>query len=281
MNNAEHKYLKALQLAKDSPQRPDRTGTGTRSIFAPQPIVLTPEDGWCLPYTKRLFARGVIAELCWMLQGHTHVGWLQERGVHIWDEWAGEDGELGPVYGAQLGPQWGPWLDELAANPYGRRHILTTWDWRAVAAGECALPPCHGLVIQGYVRESPRLTLAHPLTLDLQVYQRSADVFLGLPFNLLSYQIMHALACRALKMQPGRLTYVIGDLHLYANHEAAAREQLGRALAVRRGHTASPESWRPRVTIDMFACDPRHPEPEQISVVGYEPMGPIRAQVSV
>lgn len=261
----ERQYLLLLDdIRENGVTRGDRTGTGTRSIFAPSPLVIE-GDHWCLPLTKRLFTRGVIAELCWFLSGDTNVRALQAQGVRIWDEWADANGDLGPVYGAQLVEQWEGFLHGIKHNPLSRRHILTTWNHRVVE--HCALPPCHGLVSQAYVAGGK---------LHWYTFQRSADAFLGLPFNLFSYQLFQRLACEYAGLRPGRLTYALGDAHIYNNHEKQVDIQLGRWHSLE--NVGGLERTTPRVT---FTGDPLAPQPHDFTVSNYNPLPTIKAEVSV
>jgi thymidylate synthase len=203
----------------------DRTGTGTRSVFGHQ---MRFELSACFPLltTKKLNTKAIIHELLWFLKGDTNVKYLQDNGVHIWDEWADEDGDLGPVYGAQ----WRSWPDaegmyidqvanlvkDLKLNPDSRRHIVSAWNVTDIA--DMALPPCH-LLFQCYVANGE---------LSLQVYQRSADVFLGVPFNIASYALLTMMLARVTGLKPGALIWTGGDCHLYANHLEQAHTQLGR-----------------------------------------------------
>src|ERR1700712_1650938 len=203
----------------------DRTGTGTRSIFGHQ-MRFDLSDGFPLVTTKKVHLRSVVVELLWFLQGSTNVRWLQERGVSIWDEWADADGELGPVYGHQ----WRSWpapdgrhIDQIAAvvqslrtNPHSRRHIVSAWNVAEVA--EMALPPCHTM-FQFYVAEG---------ALSCQLYQRSADIFLGVPFNLASYALLTEMMAQVCNLQPGDFVHTFGDAHLYNNHIEQATLQLSR-----------------------------------------------------
>ena len=203
----------------------DRTGTGTRSIFGHQ-MRFDLADGFPLVTTKKVHVRSVVVELLWFLQGSTNVRWLQERGVSIWDEWADAEGELGPVYGHQ----WRSWptpdgghIDQIAAlvrslrtNPDSRRHIVSAWNVAEVA--EMALPPCHTM-FQFYVADG---------RLSCQLYQRSADVFLGVPFNIASYALLTEMMAQVVGLQPGDFVHTLGDAHLYSNHLDQARLQLTR-----------------------------------------------------
>ena len=203
----------------------DRTGTGTRSIFGHQ-MRFDLSAGFPLVTTKKVHLRSVVVELLWFLRGCTNVQWLQERGVKIWDEWADAEGELGPVYGHQ----WRSWpapdgrsIDQIAAvvrslreNPDSRRHIVSAWN--AAEIGEMALPPCHTM-FQFYVADG---------RLSCQLYQRSADVFLGVPFNIASYALLTEMVAKVVGLRPGDFVHTLGDAHLYSNHFEQARLQLTR-----------------------------------------------------
>lgn len=240
----ELQYLGLLQELVDKSDeevREDRTGTGTYSVFGRQ-IRFDLSQGFPLITTKKLFTRGIVAELLWMLSGSTNVKPLQEQGVHIWDEWADTEGELGPVYGKQ----WRSWvgpnqylevpgergsydvvrkrIDQIAnviksikENPGSRRHIVTAWNPAEV--DKMALPPCH-MMFQFYVDNGK---------LSCQLYQRSADIFLGVPFNIASYALLTHLIARECGLEVGEFVHTFGDLHLYADHVEQAKEQLTRA----------------------------------------------------
>jgi thymidylate synthase len=216
--------LMELVLKKGVEKR-DRTGVGTISIFGHQ-ARYDLADGFPLMTTKRLFAKAIVYELLWFLRGETNVRYLQERGVTIWDEWADANGELGPVYGHQ----WRSWptpdggtIDQIAnlvrdlkANPDSRRHIVTAWNPADVP--KMALPPCHCL-FQFYVANG---------RLSCQLYQRSADIFLGVPFNIASYALLTLMIAQVTGLKPGEFVHTLGDAHLYLNHLDQAREQLTR-----------------------------------------------------
>jgi thymidylate synthase len=218
-----HELLERI-LATGS-DKSDRTGTGTRSVFGHQ-MRFDLADGFPVVTTKKLHLRSIVVELLWFLQGSTNVRWLQERGVTIWDEWAGPDGDLGPVYGHQ----WRSWptpdgrhIDQIAAvvrslreNPDSRRHIVSAWNVAEV--GDMALPPCHAL-FQFYVADG---------RLSCQLYQRSADVFLGVPFNIASYALLTQMMAQVVGLRPGDFVHTLGDAHLYSNHFEQARLQLTR-----------------------------------------------------
>jgi thymidylate synthase len=226
-NPADIAYLGLLQDVLDhGVDRDDRTGTGSRSVFGRQ-MRFDLTAGFPLLTTKKLHLKSIILELLWFLRGDTNVGWLQQRGVTIWDEWAHpETGELGPVYGKQ----WRSWaapdgrtidqiagvLHSLKTNPNSRRHVVSAWNPADV--DDMALPPCHCL-FQFYVAEG---------RLSCQLYQRSADMFLGVPFNIASYALLTLMMAQALGLKPGDFIHTLGDAHLYHNHFEQAREQLSR-----------------------------------------------------
>ena len=209
----------------------DRTGTGTRSVFGHQ-MRFDLAAGFPVLTTKRLHLKSIIGELLWFLRGDTNVRWLQERGIRIWDEWADADGNLGPVYGYQ----WRSWptpdgrhIDQIAkvveairTNPDSRRHIVSAWNVADV--DDMALPPCHTM-FQFYV--APGVDGARG-RLSCQLYQRSADIFLGVPFNIASYALLTLLVAQQTDLEPGDFVHTLGDAHLYSNHLEQAREQLGR-----------------------------------------------------
>lgn len=221
----------------------DRTGTGTLSVFGHQARYdlrnacgeegpPTPESGFPLLTTKKLHARSIVEELIWFVRGDTNKNWLNERGVSIWDEWADADGELGPIYGRQ----WRRWpapdgteIDQLEAvveslrnTPHSRRHIVSAWNVGQIP--EMALPPCHCL-FQFDVSPDPD---GGTERLSCQLYQRSADVFLGVPFNIASYALLTVLLARICGYRPGEFIHTLGDAHLYVNHLDQARELLTR-----------------------------------------------------
>lgn len=209
----------------DGVEREDRTGTGTLSVFGHQ-MRFDLSAGFPLITTKKVHLRSVIAELVWFLSGSTNVGWLQENGVTIWDEWADEQGELGPIYGCQ----WRSWpapdgrhIDQIAQvvhsirkNPASRRHVVSAWNVADI--GEMALPPCHTL-FQFYVADDK---------LSCHMYQRSADIFLGVPFNIASYALLTHMIAQVCHLKVGDLVHSLGDTHLYTNHIEQARSQLSR-----------------------------------------------------
>lgn len=219
-------YLDLMQNILDhGVEKEDRTGTGTLSIFGYQ-MRFNLQDGFPLMTTKKLHLKSIIYELLWFLHGDTNVRYLQDHGVRIWNEWADENGDLGPVYGAQ----WRSWqasdgstidqianlMQQLRTNPHSRRLLVSAWN-----VGELphmALPPCH-VLFQFYVADQ---------TLSCQLYQRSADVFLGVPFNIASYALLTMMIAQASGLRPGEFVHTLGDAHLYKNHLEQARLQLNR-----------------------------------------------------
>ena len=222
----ERQYLALLaDIMTTGVERGDRTGTGTLSVFGRQ-LRFDLAQGFPLLTTKRVHFRSILVELLWFLRGETNVRWLQDRGVTIWDEWADEVGELGPVYGKQ----WRSWaapdgrvIDQITAaqrsirtDPESRRHMVSAWNPAEV--DDMALPPCHCL-FQFYVADG---------RLSCQLYQRSADVFLGVPFNIASYALLTMMMAQACGLQPGEFVHTLGDAHLYLNHLDQAKLQLTR-----------------------------------------------------
>ena len=219
-------YLVLLQHILDhGNKRPDRTGTGTISVFGYQ-FKCDLEEGFPLLTTKKLHLKSIIYELLWFLKGDTNVKYLQENGVRIWNEWADDNGDLGPVYGKQ----WMSWerkdgttvnqienaIHQIKTNPYSRRIIVNAWNVGEL--GEMALTPCHAL-FQFYVADG---------RLSCQLYQRSADVFLGVPFNIASYALLTMMMAQVCGLKPGTFVHTFGDVHLYLNHLEQAKLQLTR-----------------------------------------------------
>ena len=261
-------YLDILdRILREGVQKGDRTGTGTLSIFGTQsryPLA----DGFPLLTTKKLHLKSIIYELLWFLRGDTNVHWLQERGVRIWNEWADENGELGPVYGHQ----WRSWpdykggtidqiqmvVDQLKTNPDSRRMIVSAWNVAEV--NEMALPPCH-TIFQFYVADGH---------LSLQLYQRSADTFLGVPFNIASYALLLQLMAQVTGFEPGDFIHTTGDTHLYLNHLDQARLQLTREPRQLPTMKLNPDV---KSIIDF--------QYEDFELVCYDPHPHIKAEVSV
>jgi thymidylate synthase len=250
-DHPERQYLALLaDILETGVRRGDRTGVGTLGVFGRQ-MRFDLAKGFPLLTTKRLHRKSIILELLWFLRGDTNVRWLQERGVSIWDEWADAAGELGPVYGKQ----WRSWaapdgrvIDQVAAvveglktNPHSRRHVVSAWNPAEV--DDMALPPCHCL-FQFFV--APSETGAGRLS--CQLYQRSADVFLGAPFNIASYALLTLMMAQATGLQPGEFVHTLGDAHLYLNHLDQARLQLSREPLVLPTMRLAPKT-------DLFAFD--------------------------
>ena len=263
----ERQYLDLLaDILARGVERPDRTGVGTRGVFGRQ-IRFDLAKGFPLLTTKKLHVKSIVYELLWFLRGDTNIRWLQERGVRIWDEWADADGELGPVYGRQ----WRSWatpdgrsIDQitrliagLRANPSSRRHIVTAWNPADV--DDMALPPCHCL-FQFFVAEG---------RLSCQLYQRSADVFLGVPFNIASYALLTQMVAEVVGLKPGEFVHTFGDAHLYLNHVEQAELQLTREPLPFPRLTLAPKT-------DLFAFDY-----EDISLEGYQAWPHIKAEVAI
>ncbi|MDC3144991.1 thymidylate synthase [SAR86 cluster bacterium] len=221
-------YLDLMQKVLDEGQeKSDRTGTGTLSIFGHQ-MKFDLSKGFPLVTTKKVHLKSIIHELIWFLQGSTNISYLKENGVSIWDEWADENGDLGPVYGAQ----WRSWPDGnngtidqienlingINNNPDSRRHIVSAWNPALV--DEMALPPCHSL-FQFYVADGE---------LSCQLYQRSADIFLGVPFNIASYALLTHMIAQVCNLKAGKFVHTLGDAHLYINHLEQAKLQLSREV---------------------------------------------------
>lgn len=248
-------------------RKTDRTGTGTLSVFGWQ-MRFRLGDGFPLLTTKKLHTRSIIHELLWFLQGDTNVRYLREHGVSIWDEWADENGELGPVYGKQ----WRRWqtadgrsIDQISRlvegirrNPDSRRHLVTAWNPGEV--NSMALPPCHAL-FQFYVANG---------RLSCQLYQRSADIFLGVPFNIASYALLTHMVAQVCELEPGDFVWTGGDCHLYLNHLDQAREQL------RREPRPLPQLRLNPAVKDVFAF-----RFEDFVLEGYDPHPHIKAPVAI
>lgn len=267
-------YLELLRdVLENGEERGDRTGTGTMSVFGRQARFDLRRGFPCLT-TKKLHLRSIIHELLWFLKGETNTRYLKENGVTIWDEWADAEGELGPVYGRQ----WRAWptpegrsvdqirllVDGLMGDPESRRHIVSAWNVGQL--GQMALPPCH-LLFQFYVHPAVG---GGPRGLSCQLYQRSADLFLGVPFNIASYALLTRMIANVCGYEAREFVHTFGDLHLYANHIDQARQQL------KREPRDLPTLWiNPEVrSIDGFAF-------EDFRLEGYDPHSHIKAPVAV
>ena len=261
-------YLDLLRHVLDNGSRKsDRTGTGTLSVFGPQ-LRFDLARGFPLLTTKRVHLKSIIHELLWFLQGDTNVGYLRENGVSIWDEWADARGELGPIYGYQ----WRSWpapdgrhidqiaqvLAELQTNPDSRRMLVSAWN--VADLPKMALMPCHAL-FQFYVANG---------RLSCQLYQRSADLFLGVPFNSASYALLTLMVAQVCGLKPGEFIHTFGDTHLYLNHLEQARSQL------QREPRALPTMRLNPAVRDLFAF--RY---EDFELTGYEPHPAIKAPIAV
>lgn len=261
-------YLDLLnRILKEGHKKTDRTGTGTLSVFGNQ-MRFNLEDGFPLLTTKKLHLKSIIYELLWFLRGDTNVRWLQEHGVRIWNEWADENGELGPVYGHQ----WRSWpdynggtidqiqnvIDLIKNHPDSRRMMVSAWNPAEVE--QMALPPCHCL-FQFYVADD---------RLSLQLYQRSADTFLGVPFNIASYALLLQMMAQVTGLKPGEFVHTTGDTHLYLNHLEQARLQL----------TRTPRPL-PTMKINPDVKNLFDFKYEDFELEGYNPYDHIKAEVSV
>ncbi len=262
------RYLDLLQHILDTGAvKDDRTGTGTRSVFGHQ-IRFPLAESFPLLTTKKLHLRSIIHELLWFIRGDTNVAYLKENGVRIWDEWADANGELGPIYGYQ----WRSWptpdgkavdqlsevVESIRTEPNSRRHIVCAWNVADIP--RMALPPCHAL-FQFHVAEG---------RLSCQLYQRSADVFLGVPFNIASYALLTRMVAQVTDLEPGEFVHTFGDVHLYSNHVEQARLQLSREPRALPRMELNPEID----SIFDFGYD-------DFKLIGYDPHDPIPAPVAV
>ncbi|HAN32245.1 MAG TPA: thymidylate synthase [Myxococcales bacterium] len=261
-------YLDLMErVLNEGTPKGDRTGTGTLSLFGAQ-CRYDLSAGFPLVTTKKVHWKSVLIELLWFLRGETNNTWLTDRGVSIWNEWAAEDGDLGPVYGAQ----WRSWrgandvivdqiaevIERIRSNPDSRRHIVSAWN--VAALPDMALPPCH-LLFQFYVADGK---------LSCQLYQRSADLFLGVPFNIASYAALTHMIAQVTGLKVGDFVHTFGDVHLYQNHIEQAKLQLSR-----EPKPLPSLSLDPAITqIDAF-------EPHHVKLQGYDPHPRIRAPVAV
>ena len=261
-------YLDLLShVLENGTAKGDRTGTGTRSVFGHQ-MRFDLAAGFPATTTKKLHMKSVIAELVWFLRGDTNVGWLQERGVKIWDEWADDHGDLGPIYGHQ----WRSWstpdgrsvdqiadvIESIRTSPDSRRHVVSAWN--VADLENMALPPCHTM-FQFYVADG---------RLSCQLYQRSADIFLGLPFNIASYALLTMMVAQVCELEPGDFVHTLGDAHLYLNHLNQARLQLTREPRALPRLLINPD----RKGIDDFV-------ESDLTVVGYDPHPGIKAPIAI
>jgi thymidylate synthase len=268
LSNPETQYLDLMRdVLEHGHRKADRTGTGTLSVFGRQ-MRFPLDQGFPLLTTKKLHLKSILYELLWFLQGSTNVRWLQQHGVSIWDEWADDNGELGPVYGYQ----WRNWtapdgrhidqirqvVESIRKSPDSRRHIVTAWNPADVPSMK--LPPCHAF-FQFYVAGE---------SLSCQMYQRSADIFLGVPFNIASYALLTMMVAQVCGLRPGEFVHTLGDAHLYLNHLEQAKEQLSRA----------PRPM-PRMRITPGITDIFGFRYEDFALEGYDPHPAIKAPIAV
>ncbi|HJS78423.1 MAG TPA: thymidylate synthase [Burkholderiales bacterium] len=264
----EQQYLDLVaEVLEHGTRKSDRTGTGTLSVFGRQ-LRFGLEDSFPLLTTKKLHLKSILYELLWFLRGDTNVHWLQERGVTIWDEWADENGELGPVYGYQ----WRHWrtpdgkevdqiknlIQSLRNKPDSRRHIVSAWNPADI--DRMALPPCH-LLFQFYVADG---------RLSCQMYQRSADLFLGVPFNIASYSALTLMVAQVTGLKPAEFILTLGDAHLYLNHLEQAREQI----------TRKPRAF-PRLRLNAAVRELLEFRYEDFTLENYDPHPAIKAPIAV
>jgi thymidylate synthase len=265
---SERQYLDLLaEVLQNGARKTDRTGTGTLSVFGRQ-LRFNLADSFPLLTTKKLHTKSILIELLWFLRGDTNIKWLQERGVSIWDEWADENGNLGPVYGYQ----WRHWrtpdgreidqilevIKNLKTKPDSRRHIVSAWNPADV--DKMALPPCHAL-FQFYVANGK---------LSCQMYQRSADLFLGVPFNIASYAALTLMVAQVTDLKPGEFVLTLGDAHIYLNHLEQVREQL----------TRSPRAF-PKLKLNPAVKELLDFRYEDFTLEDYDPHPAIKAPIAV
>ncbi|MCA1773835.1 MAG: thymidylate synthase [Halomonas sp.] len=264
----EQPYLDLMHLVLDQgTERHDRTGVGTRSVFGHQ-MRFDLARGFPLLTTKKLHLRSIIHELLWFLKGDTNIAYLKDNGVRIWDDWADENGDLGPVYGYQ----WRSWpdpkggsvdqianvLEQIRTSPQSRRLVVSAWNPAQV--DDMQLPPCHCL-FQFYVANG---------RLSCQLYQRSADIFLGVPFNIASYALLLSMVAQVTGLKPGEFVHTLGDAHLYSNHLAQAEQQLGRT-----------PNAPPRLNLNPKVNDLFDFQFDDIEIADYQPHPHIKAEVAV
>ncbi|MCF8258441.1 MAG: thymidylate synthase [Flavobacteriales bacterium] len=263
-------------VLENGADKADRTGTGTRSVFGHQ-IRFDLSEGFPMVTTKKLHLRSIIHELLWFLMGEGNIAYLKENGVSIWNEWADADGNLGPVYGVQ----WRSWptrdggsidqiqklVDGIKRNPDSRRHIVSAWNVAEV--DHMALPPCHTM-FQFYVAPPNLAKGEEKGRLSCQLYQRSADIFLGVPFNIASYALLTMMVAQVCDLAPGDFVHTFGDAHIYSNHFEQARLQLSRELRPLPKLNINPE------VKDIFGF-----KFEDFELVGYDPHPHIKAAVAV
>lgn len=278
MNTADTQYLNLLkQIKEKGVYKGDRTGTGTQSYFGAQ-LRFDLSEGFPLLTTKKVHLKSIIYELLWLIKGDTNIKYLQDNGVRIWNEWADENGDLGPVYGAQ----WRNWnnegidqlqnaIDQIKSNPNGRRIIVSAWNPSVmpdtsksfsenVANGKAALPPCHAF-FQFWVADGK---------LSCQLYQRSADVFLGVPFNIASYALLTMMVAQVCDLEPGDFVHTFGDVHIYNNLREQVDEQLER----------EPRKL-PAMKINSAIKNIEDFDYDDFELVGYDPHPPIKGKVSI
>ena len=262
-------YLDLVRrVLEEGEPRPDRTGVGTRSLFGHQ-MRFDLADGFPLLTNRKIHLRSIVHELLWFIRGETNVRYLHENNVTIWDEWANAEGELGPVYGKQwrrweasdgrVIDQLGGVIEQIKRDPYSRRLIVNAWNVADIP--KMALAPCH-VMFQFYVTGSGRLSC--------QLYQRSADLFLGVPFNIASYALLTHMIAQVTDLKPGEFIHTLGDAHLYENHLDQARELLSR-----------PSRKLPRLSLNPAIRDINDFTFEDIEVNDYDPHPPIKAPVAV
>lgn len=275
-------YLELLQNILDhGEQRPDRTGTGTTSLFGPQIQFNDTGSHFPLLTTKKIHLRSVFYELIWFLRGETNIKWLNDRGVTIWNEWADKNGELGPVYGKQ----WVNWvghftsgsvvvvnqiervINDIKNNPASRRHLVSAWNVGDLP--QMALEPCH-VLFQFYVN----FVNGEPTRLNLKMYQRSADTFLGVPFNIASYALLLRMISDVTGLTPGNLIITFGDAHIYSNHKSQVQEQLSRVPNVEKPTIHFTKKLQSLADLQGLELD-------DLVVENYQPQPAIKAPIAV